>query len=64
LPPGKRARTRQAAALKDSGEIDADTDVDATATAVLAAIQGGVLTTGSATDWLRLRDRAHQASYV
>jgi AcrR family transcriptional regulator len=30
-------------ALKDSGEIDADTDVDATATAVLAAIQGGVL---------------------
>lgn len=30
-------------ALKDSGEIDADTDVDAKATAVLAAIQGGVL---------------------
>jgi AcrR family transcriptional regulator len=30
-------------ALKDSGEINADTDVDATATAVLAAIQGGVL---------------------
>jgi AcrR family transcriptional regulator len=30
-------------ALKDSGEIDASTDVDATATAVLAAIQGGVL---------------------
>jgi hypothetical protein len=30
-------------ALKDSGEIDADTDVHATATAVLAAIQGGVL---------------------
>jgi hypothetical protein len=30
-------------ALKDSGEIDADTDVNATATAVLAAIQGGVL---------------------
>lgn len=30
-------------ALKDSGEISADTDVDATATAVLAAIQGGVL---------------------
>jgi hypothetical protein len=28
-------------ALKDSGEIDASTDVDATA--VLAAIQGGVL---------------------
>ena len=30
-------------ALKDSGEIDAGTDVDATATAVLAAIQGGVM---------------------
>jgi AcrR family transcriptional regulator len=30
-------------ALKDSGEIDASTDVDATATAVLAAIQGGVV---------------------
>jgi hypothetical protein len=30
-------------ALKDSGEIDASTDADATATAVLAAIQGGVL---------------------
>jgi AcrR family transcriptional regulator len=30
-------------ALKDSGEINADTDVNATATAVLAAIQGGVL---------------------
>jgi len=30
-------------ALKDSGEIDPDTDVNATATAVLAAIQGGVL---------------------
>jgi AcrR family transcriptional regulator len=30
-------------ALKDSGEIDASTDVDATAIAVLAAIQGGVL---------------------
>jgi hypothetical protein len=30
-------------ALKDSGEIDADTDVNATATAVLAAVQGGVL---------------------
>jgi hypothetical protein len=30
-------------AAKDSGEIDASTDVDATATAVLAAIQGGVL---------------------
>ena len=30
-------------ALKDSGEIDVSTDVDATATAVLAAIQGGVV---------------------
>jgi AcrR family transcriptional regulator len=30
-------------ALRDSGEIDASTDVRATATAVLAAIQGGVL---------------------
>jgi AcrR family transcriptional regulator len=30
-------------ALKDSGEIDANTDVNATATSVLAAIQGGVL---------------------
>jgi ribosome-associated translation inhibitor RaiA len=30
-------------ALRDSGEIDARTDVRATATAVLAAIQGGVL---------------------
>jgi AcrR family transcriptional regulator len=30
-------------ALKDAGEIDPSTDVDATATAVLAAIQGGVL---------------------
>ena len=30
-------------ALKDSGEIDASTNVDATATAVLSAIQGGVL---------------------
>lgn len=30
-------------ALKDSGEIDAGTDVDATATALLAAIQGGVM---------------------
>ncbi len=30
-------------ALKDSGEIDDGTDVDATATAVLAAIQGSVL---------------------
>jgi AcrR family transcriptional regulator len=30
-------------ALKDAGEIDKSTDVDATATAVLAAIQGGVL---------------------
>jgi AcrR family transcriptional regulator len=29
--------------LKDSGEIDASTDVDTAATAVLAAIQGGVL---------------------
>jgi AcrR family transcriptional regulator len=29
-------------ALKDSGEIDANTDVDARATAVLASIQGGV----------------------
>jgi AcrR family transcriptional regulator len=30
-------------ALKDAGEIDPSIDVDATATAVLAAIQGGVL---------------------
>jgi AcrR family transcriptional regulator len=30
-------------ALKDSGEIDENIDVNATATAVLAAIQGGVL---------------------
>jgi hypothetical protein len=29
--------------LKDSGEIDSSTDVDATATTVLADIQGGVL---------------------
>src|SRR5262249_2273887 len=30
-------------ALKDAGDIDPDTDVTATATAVLAAIQGGVV---------------------
>ena len=30
-------------ALKDSGELDASTDVDAVATAVLAAVQGGVV---------------------